>query len=266
MKLNKIMTFFYIGLPICVILRMIQIAFTIDFESGFYNEGYTNYGNAIMFVFGLFCAALMFFSFKAFESPEKPPKVNALLTVAGLFTACALLYEVGYEVLPSLMLPWQIMVVKVAGIITAAYFVVFALKAKLDIKLPEIIHIIPLVYMIARTIFTFINISSLAIISDNILIMTSYCFAILFFINYAKLYNGLDNERNFRKILATGLCAVVTSLTQSASYFVINFVSETQYTHTDTVTNLTLLGIGLFALAFLVSHFSVNESYKRRYK
>ncbi len=266
MKLNKIMAFFYVGLPICVILRMIQIAFTIDFKSGFYKEGYNNYGNAIMFVFGLFCVALIFFGFKAFESPEKPPKVNTSLTLAGLFMACALLYEVGYEVLPSLMLPWQIMVVKLAGIVTAAYFVVFVLKVKLHIKLPEIIHIVPLVYLIVRTIFTFINISSLAIISDNILIMASYCFAMLFFINYAKLYNGIDNERNFRKILATGLCAVVTSLTQSVAYFVINFVSETQYTHTDTVTNLTLLGIGLFALAFLVSHFSVNKSYKHRYK
>lgn len=266
MKLNKIMAFFYMGLPICIILRMIQIGFTIDFESGFYKEGYTNYGIAILLVIMLFCAAVILFASKAFESPERPPRMNFALTLVSAFAACVLLYEVGCEVLPLVMLPWQIVIVKVAGLITAGYFAVFAVRFKIDIKLPSIVHIVPVVYLIIRTIFTFINISSLAIISDNILIMTSYCFAMLFFINYAKLYNKIDTERNFRKILATGLCSSVAALTQSISYFVINFVSETQYTHTDSVTNLTLLGIGLFVLGFVISHFSIDRHYIRRYK
>lgn len=266
MKLNKIMAFFYMGLPICIILRMIQIGFTINFDSGFYKEGYTNYGTAILLVIMLFCAVVIFFASRAFESPERPPRMNFALTLVSGFAACVLLYEVGCEVLPLVMLPWQIIIVKVAGLITAGYFAIFAARLKIDIKLPSIIHIVPVVYVIIRTIFTFINISSLALISDNILIMASYCFAMLFFINYAKLYNKIDTERNFRKILATGLCSSVTALTQSVSYFVINFVSEIQYTHTDQITNLTLLGIGLFVLSFIVSHFSADRHYTRKYE
>ena len=44
MKLNKIMAFFCIGLPICVCLRIFQIIFTIEFETGFYINEFETIG------------------------------------------------------------------------------------------------------------------------------------------------------------------------------------------------------------------------------
>ena len=266
MKLNKIMTFFYIGLPICMILRMIQIAFTIDFESGFYKEGYIEYSNGILFVIVLFCAALMFFCYKAFEAPKNIPNGNFLLATGSTILSASLVYEVYKEVLPNIIFNWQNFLIKGFGILAAVYFILIAFQCGLKIKIHPMLHIVPVIYLIIKTVFTFINISSLAIISDNIFIMAAYCVTLLFFVNYLKLYNDIDDECNFRKILATGLCSSVICLTQSVSYFTVNFISDIQYTHTDSITNLTLLGLGCFSLFFVISHFSIQKSYNRRYK
>ena len=47
MKLNKIISFFFIGLPICVCLRIFQIMFTIELETGFYVNEFATIGKAI---------------------------------------------------------------------------------------------------------------------------------------------------------------------------------------------------------------------------
>lgn len=259
MKLNKIMTFFCIGLPICVCLRIFQIIFTIEFETGFYINEFETIGKMILAVIIIFCLLLWWFSSKYYKSLEKPPEYNSMLslTATGLaiVTVAQAFFENGY----FFTFAWQAALIKVVGIITAAYFVAFALRHYISFKFSSILHIIPCVFMILRTAYIFINTSALAHISDNILLLVVYCSVMVFFVNFAKLYNGIDIEKNFKKLLSSGLVSSVLCFTQSIPHIVINIASNNKYLHVSHATNISVLFMGLFVIVFIITHFYLEK-------
>lgn len=257
MKLNKIMAFFCIGLPICVCLRIFQIVFTIELETGFYVNQFATIGKIISAVIFGFCAILCWFAFKYYKAPENPPKQNIVLSVISLCLAAATILQAFGESNYVITFSWQIWLIRILGVVATAYFVMYGLKYRIDFKFPPILHIIPCLFMIARTAFIFINTSSLAHISDNVLILAAYCSVLIFFVNYAKLYNDIDNEKNFRKMLGSGLVCANLALTQSLPHIVVNIASGNRYLHVSHISNISILLMGLFVLIFLVSHFYI---------
>lgn len=260
MKLNKIMFFFCVGLPVCVCLRIFQIVFTIELETGFYLTKFETAGKGIMAVIFLFCLFLLWFAFKSYNSPESAPKTNiAMALISFVFGAAVALQGFGegsYYILAS---NWQNILMQIASIAAAVYFVIFAINKFVPFEFPPILHIIPCCFLILRTVFVFINISSLAYISDNIFLLAAYCTSLLFFVNFAKLYNGIDSDKNFRKLLSWGLVSGTLCLTQSIPHIVVNIASGNRYLHISHFANISLLFMGLFILVFLVSHFYVSK-------
>lgn len=259
MKLNKIMSFFCIGLPICVCLRIFQIVFTIELETGFYLNEFTTIGKVISSVIFVFCGLLCLYSFKYYKSPENPPKQNMLLSVISIGLAAATILQTFGDSSYVLTLPWQVLIMRIIGVVSAAYFVMFGLKYYIKFDYPPLLNIVPCLFMIVRTIFIFINTSSLAHISDNVFLIAAYCAVLFFFVNFAKLYNDIDNEKNFRKLLASGLVSVSLCLTQSLPHIVVNLASGNKYLHVSHIANGSVLLMGIFVLTFLVSHFYIGN-------
>ena len=259
MKLNKIISFFFIGLPICVCLRIFQIMFTIELETGFYVNEFATIGKAISAVIFIFCALLCWFSFKYYKSPENPPKPNMLISVISIGLAVVTILQAFAETNYALTFAWQIWLIRILGVVTSAYFVMFGLKYYINFKFPPILNIVPCIFMIVRTTFIFISTSALAHISDNVLLIAAYCAILIFFVNFAKLYNDIDNEKNFRKLLASGLVSASLCLTQAIPHIIVNVISGNKYLHVSYVSNVSVLFIGIFVLTFLVSHFYIGD-------
>ena len=260
MKLNKIMAFFCIGLPICVSLRIFQIIFTIEFETGFYINEFETIGKFILALIIVFCVLLWIYSSRYYKAPEKQPEYNMLLSVASVGLAVATVAQAFMENSYISTFEWQNLLMKVVGVITGAYFLGFATRYYINFKFPPILHIIPCVFMILRTAFIFINTSALAHISDNVLILAAYCSVMVFFVNFAKLYNDVDAEGNFKKILSSGLVSAVLCFTQGIAHSVINFASDNKYLHISHVANVSVLLMGLFVTVFVVTHFYINKN------
>lgn len=263
MSFKKIITVFYIGLPLCVVLRVLQIAKTVEYENGFFVEEQKALGTVLTVLIALICAVVVFCSKKAYKTPEEPPKSNIFLSVSAVLVAVSLFNEALNSAFPVTVAPWQIGVTRLVTIISAIYFIIIALGGFVPIKIAPPVHIIPIAYAMLKTVFTFIGVSPLALISDNILLMAGYCLLMLFFINYGKLYNGLDTELNFRKILATGLTAALICVSQSAAYLLINIFCYEKYLHSDINVIFTLLFMGLYSLVFVVFHFHEGANKKR---
>ncbi len=255
MTFNRIMLIFCIGLPVCITARIFQITQTIDYSNGFYFNEQKVLGNVMLFVILLVCIGLGFAAYKAYKTPEKPPETNPLLTVSAALVAVIIMFEFFGESVPLALSVWQAIFVKLMTAVCVLYFLLLSIQGHFGIKIPALFHIIPCIYAVGRTVFTFIGISSLAVISDNILLVAAYCALMVFFINYGKLYNNLDTELNFRKILASGLTASVLCLTQSVSYILINIFGSELYLHTDLSAMLSLFALGAFSIIFTVSHF-----------
>ena len=249
MQFKKILLFFLVALPLSIALRLIQITYTVESATGFFLQEFEGFGNAMLAVIFAFCAAVAIFAFFSHRSPEQPVSSNIPISIT------AICYS-----FPPVVRPWQITLLNITGVATAAYFTALALKRFVNFPLPNALSLIPTVYLILRIICDFTAISSLALISDNLFLMASYAVSLLFMLNFAKLYNNAGGDYGSRKLMATGLAATIICFTQAIPHIIINFINGFQYLHTSMAANITVLFMGGFIAAYTFSHFSKKNS------
>lgn len=260
MKYNKIVLFFNIALILSTVLRFLQINYTIEFSTGFFIQSYETFGyfiTAAIFVMALISGI---FAATYYISPEKPPRKGDILGAVSFLPAITILFETFSESSSLSVIPLQSFLLKVSGIFAAAFFILYGLAKYIDIKVHRMAGTAPVIYIILRIISSFAGISSLAIISDYIYYVIGYCLILLFFINFLKLYNGLDKEYNFRKIFATGLASAVICLPQTVSHIAVNLFSKSSYAHISHTANLSLLTFTIFIISFIFTHFSKENT------
>ena len=260
MKFGKIITFASVCLVLNLILRSFQLRYTIEITTGFFRHSLADYGAIMLGVifFAALCSAA--FAFLCCNSPENPPRPNLPLGISGILLGMAILAQVFLEVFSNVVPVWQVILIKLFGFASAAFLVVFGLLKFVKIKFPRILYIIPTVYFIFRLIGVFVNISSLALISDNLLLMAFYCSALWFWLQFAKLYNFNYDEKAFRSLLASGILTVHFAFTQSLPHIIVNIVTGSSYLHTSVVENLTVLLTGVFVAIFTLCHFMSNKN------
>ena len=260
MKYKNIIFLFAVFLPVSIVLRLMQLSFTVDYSTGFFIKEFETNGNAMLWVVLALCLAPAVFALFSHRNPEKPPKKNIAVSVASIMAAFSVVYELFFEEFSMAVLNWQITPVKVAGIVTTAFFICFALQGFIKFKIPDICTAIPVIYYILRMICDFTTISSLALISENLIVMLTYSMILLFMLQFAKLYNGIDAEYNFRKLLATGLSAVIMCFTQTVPHIILKLSTGYSFMHTSLATNVNIFFMGIFIAVFVFSHFSYGNS------
>lgn len=260
MKYKKILEFFLVALPLSVLLRTVQLIFTIEPQTGFFKPESGNYGFYMLMVIIAFSLLAAIFGFTAHRSPGQTPKPNIFMSIGSLGLALGIFYEANIEELPQTVMLWQRSLLFVTAVLAGVYFIVFALKRFVTFSVPPICAALPVVYMIFRVICYFSAISPLALISDNVILMAAYLASLWFMLQFAKLYNDVGSEKDFRKLLASGLISSILCFTQSIPHFIMNFINGFEYQHTSIESNITVLFMGIFILSFTLSHFSRKNS------
>ena len=255
MNIKRILICFFAALPVCVAMRFFQITNTIDFENGFFIPQKETLGYLLLVGMLVACAAMAVVSFTGVKKFSPLPKTNWLLGLSSGFVAGRLFVELFGEVMSFAMPAWQVLVVKFVTVITAVYFTLVLLDGLFKIKIPPMFHVIPAIYAVTKTIFTFINISALSVISDNVLLMASYCVLMLFFINYARIFNEIDTQKSIKKVVGYGFVAVILCITSSLPIIIINLTSSNKYLHSNISVGNTLFTIGCFIAVFLCEYF-----------
>lgn len=256
MRYKQIILFYTLALPISLALRFIQLFFVIEPETGFYKQDFGVWGGSITAIIMAIAFVIIVFSKFAHRAPEKMPPVKLGLSISSVLFAAAIMAELvlGGETFGAVM--WQKTLLYVFGVVFALWLLAFAIKDYLKFRLPAVIAVIPCFYFVVKIICIFAGISSLALISDHILLILAYCAVLLFMLQFAKALNNIDTERGFRKLLATGLISSILCVVQSVPNIVFHFVSENGYLHIAMITNVVMLFTGLFITVFTLSHFS----------
>lgn len=260
MKYKKIIFLFSVFLPVSVVLRTMQLSFTVDYSTGFFTREFKTNGEAMLWVIFALCFAPAVFALFSHRNPEAPPKPNIVLSVASFLAAGSVAYELFTERFSQAVMDWQVMAVKTAGVVTVAFFAYYGLQRFINFRIPRISTAIPTVYFILRIICDFTSISSLALISENLLLMISYCAILLFMLQFTKLYNDIDSEYNFRKLLSTGLASIILCFTHTVPHFILKLSTGYSYMHTSFAANINVFFIGVFIAVFLFSHFSFSNA------
>ncbi len=235
------------------VTRLVQIFTVIDFKTGFYEIKHSVSGLALTVAVAVICAvAAMVARFDKAAFADRL-SVGIITPITSGILSIALFYELFVEKFAVQGLAWQVVLMKVVGLLTAAYFAVLAVSWFLKFSLPDMLHALPAVYMIIRIICSFINISSLSLIAENIFLLASYCCALLFFVGYASFYCLEDQSPRLlymKSVLAFSLCFVT-----GVSNIVANTVSKGGYTHIPLESQVALTAFSLFIAGFVFEKF-----------
>ena len=254
MKLNKIMFFFILALPISIVLRGLQLLFTVDYVTGFYYVSKETVGIILLILILLSAFFMGFFARQVFTRPENPPKANIFTSLFSLLVCGAIFNENFIQAFPVSALPWQIAILKITAVLISVYLLCVPLSLIFKFQIPSLLSVCPIIYLLMKIICDFTVVSKLAFISDNILMVAAYCLILLFFLNFGKLCNGID-DAGFKKILSYGLPAVILSLTCSIPNLAVNLILKEEYLHTSISASLSLLLFGILILSLLISYF-----------
>lgn len=260
MQYKKLMVFFSVALPFSVLLRFFGLKFIIDPKNGFFTTDNQILGTVTTVLFFVIALLVCIFSFTTHRSPENPPQQNIYLQGFSVILAIVILAETFFVKAPIGTAQMLVVFKMISAICAVVFLAFFAFEEFLPFKMPLICYLFPCLYIILKTITEFTHISSTALITDNIMVLAGYCSVMMFFLQFAKLYNNSDPEKNFRKLLASGLCSVFFCLTQSVAYFIYNLTAGFENLHTTISVNSELLASGLFIGAFLISHFSKKNA------
>ncbi|MBQ7725971.1 MAG: hypothetical protein IJT66_02385 [Clostridia bacterium] len=256
MKHQRILLFFALALPASLLLRILQLLFAVDPVTGFYVREYRTAGIALTLVLFAICAVLVFLCFFSFRNPATPPKKSLPLAVVSFLLAAATGFERFANASVAGTLLWQKAVLTVFAVLTVGYLIGFGVGQLASFRLPPVTALIPSGYFLIKIISTFTAVSSLSLISDNLFLLAAECTSLLFYLSFAKLYNGVNEERNFRSLLAWGLTSGVLCLSQSLAHLFLAASATVQDNHSTPAANAFFLAAGLFALIFTLTHFS----------
>lgn len=255
MKYNRIKAFVIIALISCIAIRTLQLFFTIDEVTGFHIKEFENYGRimtAIIFAFALFT---VIFSLISHKKPEHPPKQNPLISLLAVFLSVTVFLDALNCQSNIVAKAFQETALLVTGFLASLFFLLYAISGFVKFNIPKVMFLFPTLFYIIKLAFDFLNVSSIAMINDSVMHITSECFILIFMLQFAKLYFGMDSDYNFRKIMASGFATSIFCLSQTVSQFIYVFFANGQFRHLPVTSHLNLLAFGLFSLVFTFCHF-----------
>ena len=260
MQYKKLMLFFSVSLPFAILLRFFTLKFIIDSSNGFFTTDNQVLGLVATIILFVIALLICIFSFTTHRQPPHPPKANYYLSALSFVLSGVVFYDTFFVKTVSEVSPILNILRLIFAICAIIFWLLYAAKSFVSIKIPSFCYLFPCFYMILKTIVEFTRISTIALITDNLLLISALCSITVFFLQFAKLYNRVDTEKNFRKTLASGLVSVFFCIMQSVAFFIYNILSNFENIHTSVSANITLLIFGLFIMTFILSHFSQKNS------
>lgn len=248
------MTVFALSAAAGVIFRTYEQLVCIN-NRGFVKSSYSEKNFFLL----LICAALLIISasFGAFvrRCPEKPPRLNAPLCSFSLLLGG----WIGFESLtlssPASVPAWQPMLMNIFGILSALLFIAYALTPVFNRSLPGYFFALPVVFMMARLIWTYTALNTLPLTVEHTMLLLACAASLVFMLQFAKLMCGIKNELQFKYIMISGICAVILNLYYAVPNIISALCGIKTFSRESGSSELLLLFTAAFALSFMLSYF-----------
>ena len=259
LKYKHIISVFTVATPLCVVLRTMQLLYATNEITGFVNTGYSAQ-NSVMMTLLLALALTVFISgLFVMRAPQKFPQNSVAQGTASLVFAAGIVYETVFSQFALRIPQWQIIIVKVFGVLSALFLVLFALSCFVNFKLSKLFLVLPVLYGAAKLLLTFAEISAIALISDNLFAIITQCTLLLFLLQLAKISNGIFGSHTRSIFLGSGLCAALLCFVSSLPPIFIRLFRPERTLHTGIPHAVFYLCSGIFCIVFLLSFFSTKN-------
>ncbi len=253
-----------ITLPICVLLRTIQMCFIIDEKTGFVKQQYTGISLAITIVI---CAAAVSVGLLAATlegTKHEKKELRPSMAIASLLASGMFIYVTVAEFSQQSSTAWYNTLLVFFAVASAAVFVAYGLRNINPYKMPTIILVVPVLYYITRLISVFVSTSSLALTTENVLLIFTSSVLLWFMFEFASFENEIGEiEKRPKKLFASGLVAVIFCAVTSIPKFIYAFISDVTLSSKDIADASLNIAIGVFVLVYIVCNFGEKSDYKK---
>ncbi len=255
MKYRQIMNLLGISTVICVMLRVIQIMFTLDETTGFIKQEYSKISILITFVV---CAAAVSVgaiasNITSIKKQEKAVKPSVAIT--GLLTGGMFFYEIATST--SVFGAGRIkgLILIALALASAAVFIGFGVKHIYDFKFASILLIVPTVYYIAKLINLFVSTSTLALVTKNVFMLLANAALLLFMFEFASYENKFKGkEQKPKRIFAIGIGTIMICISTGLPVIITAILKQKQLTAVsegDVATSVLMITQAIFIFSYI---------------
>lgn len=266
MHYRNIRISFYLALLAITFVRFLHFFLALDPVTGFLKPDYKLIGFGLLVLTFVIAFTITGISFTIKRCPIKVPRLSYLSGAFSFALSISIVYDL-LKIENSANIPhWQTLLLKVTGGLAALFFVLLFVKSLKNFNLPDFFFVAPVLYYLIRLIYLFTASSVIALISDNILYLATHIFTLLFMLELcvAKFQEG--QNKNFKKVAATGFTAVLLSVATCVPHLIAWSIKSPASQRVDFSDAAVTLLTGLFLLSFLSNYFSGHNVLARRHR
>lgn len=252
-----------------VLLRVIQMLYCFDYETGFYTDGgvmaWCSLGFAVLTAL---LAAFMCFRSRRYFGPYVPRKNNVVGIVA-VFSGLALIVSAVLQTVDymnylktgsSTYDSAERGIIHVAFLTTCFLFGAVQIfvsvgffTGKNSLEKAPLLYIVGVLWGIAYLVLVYVFYAKSSSFVENFFAITSGAATLLCLFYLCKLFAGVDEESAAKRVFVTGIFAVVLTVTYSFSNLALMLLGKSYSGEIPTMVQLSSLGVSLFLLLFLVT-------------
>ena len=256
MKYRHTMIVMCISLPICVLLRALQLIFTIDSGTGFIKQQYASISTLITLIICVTALAVGMLAAltDGIEKNEKNnrPKVSVSSVLLGgmfVYHTVTLIFNLENSA-------WYDVLLVLLSLSSAFVFLLYGLKNIYDYHMPLFSLIAPVLYFIIKLISVFISTSTLALVTENIFLIFTNCMLLWFMFEFASFENEIGDTNNKpTRLFASGLSAITLCAVNSIPKIIQIAYSKTQIARGDVAAMLLNISLAVFICAYVIDNF-----------
>ena len=265
MRYRHIINLLWVSLPVCVLLRVMQLNFTIDQSTGFVEQQYSQICLLITFVVCAAIAAVSFMSF-ALEDVKKSEKATKpLVAIASVFTGGMFFFEVVTSAADVKDFVIKELLLLILGLLSAVTFVAFGIKNIYNYNFPNGMLAIPVIYYVVKLITLFVNTSSLALVTENVFLLFANSALLWFIYEFASFENKInESQRRQKSMLAIAIAAIMLSTVAVLPRLILAILQKNDIAKGDVSSALLMLAQALFVLAYINGNYAKNNDANKR--
>ena len=266
MKYRQIINLLWISIPMCVLLRVIQIMFTLDDNTGFLKQEYYKIGMLISFVVCAAAVAITAIAGNVTKLEKQEKEIDVAVAVTGFLTGGMFFYEISTmsATLGGGLIKNMIFILLALG--SAYTFIAYGVKKICKYKFPSMLLIIPAVYYLAKLINLFVSTSGLALVTKNTFMLIANAALLLFVFEFASFENNYKGkEGNPKKLFAVGIGTIMICVSTALPVVISAILQNNELTVVskgELASSVLMITQAIFIFAYLNGKFckkSANE-------
>lgn len=253
-----------VATPVCVILRVIQLLFTIDNKTGFMKPQYSAISILISVIVCASIAAISLLSVVDNQKKQTKEGFNAVLSAVSAIAGLAFFYQAIAEIITfdkNRMIGALLVLLSFAA---AGVFIAYGIKDIVSFKIPSVVYAVFPIYYIVKLISLFVTTSAIALITQNVFMIFTNCALLLFMHEVSNFENGIeDMSKRPKKLYAYGIIASMLCAATSLPEFVLVVAKKTQPTCDSIAAIILNIFVGIFAITYILCNFNDNDKIKK---